>query len=141
MIQKIFIYDFSFNLLCEIPITIGFKSTNTLVEMNNRVYLKTINLTNSELVLVDCQIANTTETFYQNELLVYPNPTAGKIYVTNNKQAMLSITLLSSEGKVINFKQNNNLIVDLDLTEVMNGVYILNIDYEGFKQNKRIIKN
>lgn len=141
MIQKIFIYDFSFNLLCEIPITIGFKSTNTLVEMNNLVYLKTINLTNSELVLVDCQIANTTETFYQNELLVYPNPTAGKIYVTNNKQAMLSITLLSSEGKVINFKQNNNLIVDLDLTEVKNGVYILNIDYEGFKQNKRIIKN
>jgi hypothetical protein len=54
---------------------------------------------------------------------------------------MLSITLLSSEGKVINFKQNNNLIVDLDLTEVKNGVYILNIDYEGFKQNKRIIKN
>ena len=141
MIQKIFIYDYSFNLLCEMPITIGFKSTNTLVELNNRVYLKTINLTNSELVLVDCQMANTTEVFYQNELLVYPNPTAGKIYVTNNKQATLSITLLSSEGKVINFKQNNNLIVDLDVTEVKNGIYILSIEYEGFKQNKRIIKN
>jgi glycyl-tRNA synthetase alpha subunit len=90
---------------------------------------------------VDCEMANTVENFYQYQIVVYPNPTTGKIYVTNSHQALLSITVLSAEGKVIDFIQDHHLMIDLDLTTVQNGVYLLSIESEGSKQMKRIIKN
>lgn len=139
LIQKIFIYDYSFNLLCEIPITLGNKSSNTLVELNNRVYLKTVNFTNSELILVTCEMANTIENLFQSELLVYPNPTADMLYFeVQGIEELQSVALFDLNGKqkdVVFFSNS------LDIKEVPSGIYIAEVVFtSGRKQAIRVVK-
>jgi hypothetical protein len=139
LIQKIFIYDYSFNFLCEIPITLGKKSTNTLIQLNNRVYLKTVNFTNSELILVTCEMANIIENLYESELLVYPNPTADMLYFeVQGTEELQSVALFDLNGK-----QKDVVLVasSLDLKEVPSGIYIAEVLFtSGRKQSIRVVK-
>jgi hypothetical protein len=139
LIQKIFIYDYSFNFLCEIPITLGKKSSNTLIELNNRVYLKTVNFTNSELILVTCEMADIIENIYESELWVYPNPTADMLYFeVQGTEELQSVALFDLNGK-----QKDVVLVSssMDMKEVPSGIYIAEVLFtSGRKQTIRVVK-
>ena len=61
IIPKVFIYDYDFNLVCEMPIELGTKEDNTLIELNGLVYLKVKNANSDDLHLVNCDLLESTE--------------------------------------------------------------------------------
>ncbi len=142
IIQKVFIYDFDFNLECEIPITIGSKSTNKLQELNERVYLKVTNQNSTELALVDCQLAGIYEADnIQSDFLIYPNPTSNLLIINNIESKKMDIEVYSAEGKLMQKISGFESKISIDLGAYENGIYLISIEANGVKQTKRVIKN
>ena len=68
-----------------------------------------------------------------NKIIIYPNPTNGKINI--NKK--VDVRMYNTFGDVVILKDNINV---LDATKLSSGVYMLQITYKDKIINKRIIK-
>lgn len=142
IVQKVFVYDFDFNLECEIPITIGSKSTNQLMELNDLVYLKITNQSSTDLALVDCQLLGINEPENaKNDLVIYPNPTSSQLFVDNSELSDMEIEIYSTEGKLMQKISGVDSKITIDLGAYEKGVYLISIEANGVKQTKRVIKN
>jgi len=72
-----------------------------------------------------------------NQQFFYPNPTYGKVYLTNVSESM-QLKLFNSLGQIVKLKRNNH---ELDLSSEPPGLYLLKImDKETIVTNK-LIKN
>ena len=138
--QKIFIYDYNFNLVCEIPITFGGDLENSLIELNDFVFLRNDNAVNSKLIKIDCSILALDEDVTTNNIELFPNPTHSTITISNPDEKSLSIVVLSTDGKELiqSLKQEN--LISLQLNHLPNGMYIIEICDGSSTEMKRIIK-
>jgi len=66
----------------------------------------------------------------RNEVIVFPNPTRGQVTIETDGNAVQRIQLLSMEGKLLRDMQTANNQVQLDLSELANGVYFLKVGNE-----------
>ncbi len=74
-----------------------------------------------------------------NEILLFPNPSKDKILIKNNNKIQY-IKLFDTNGKIIiNLLVNDNQ-THLNISELLSGIYILEIQLEKSKVLKRIIK-
>jgi hypothetical protein len=84
-----------------------------------------------------CQMESVTvnEIAEKNAIAVYPNPTTGIIFLSEN----YSVTLIDLTGKIILQKQNTN---NLDISNQATGFYflLLSDDKGEFIQQSKIIK-
>lgn len=106
-----------------------------------KVQLKTFNPnlacdTISKLVI----ISNPTNVSisFNEKLKIYPNPVRNKIYIegiTNNYN--INIYNMLGNKKIVKRNINNNSI---DVTQLKQGIYILEIEYEGNKRYQKILK-
>ncbi|HWY37911.1 MAG TPA: T9SS type A sorting domain-containing protein, partial [Bacteroidia bacterium] len=75
------------------------------------------------------------------ELLVYPNPTAGSFTLQRSSTEPCSIYICDIMGNII--LQRNHVIekaLDLSLNEEAPGVYLIKIETAGKLETKKIIK-
>ena len=90
-------------------------------------------------VSVNCSgIISATNNFLSNiNLNIYPNPSKGNL-VINASEKIITISVFNIVGKEVisNAKTNNN---QLDLNQLSNGVYFINISTEKGKITKKII--
>lgn len=134
--QKIFIYDYNFNLICEGPVTFDNSDQNRLIELNNRVYLKA----NTELFLVDCQSIGIEQLLMvTNDHIVYPNPASNELNITSSSE-INNIELFELNGRKINEFNVNNNNISIDISNLNTGMYILHITSGSQKFIKRILK-
>lgn len=138
--QKIFVYDFEFNFVCEIPITFGGDAENSLIELNDFVYLRNDNALNSELLWIDCSMLAMEEMTTQSEFELFPNPTRSSFSISNPEKKMLSIVVLSSSGKKLMHVSGQESSISLDLSELPLGMYLVEISTHSTTEVKRIIK-
>jgi predicted outer membrane repeat protein len=80
-----------------------------------------------------------------NNVTIFPNPFRNEVFIsTNNLEAnsyTVSVTAMNG-AEVMHLEVNDNLeLQKLDMTELSDGMYILNIITERASQNFRIIKN
>lgn len=80
------------------------------------------------------------QTLDEHSLKVYPNPTSDRLLIKNLKSGIKKVILKDVRGKVILEKKTIEEIVEIDLSRFTQGVYILEIDGDGFKQQEKIIK-
>jgi len=73
---------------------------------------------------------------------IHPNPTSGFVNVNINRtfSGTLDMRLLDVSGRVIVAKQTNAMVENMDLTNLVAGVYFLEISNEFFIGTKRIVK-
>lgn len=140
IVQKIFIYDFNFNLVCEIPITVGSDEENSLIELNDLVYLRNDNSMNSELIRIDCSILALEEEVNNSKIEIFPNPTQSTITISNPDEKPLSIVVLSTDGKELMQSLKHESLISLELNHLPNGMYIIEIFDGSNTEIKRIIK-
>jgi hypothetical protein len=80
-----------------------------------------------------------------NNVTIFPNPFRNEVFIsTNNLEAnSYTVSLTAMNGaEVMHLEVNDNLeLQKLDMTELSDGMYILNIITENASQNFRIIKN
>lgn len=138
--QKIFIYDFNFNLVCEIPVTFGGDLENSLIELNDLVYLRNDNAVNSKLIKIDCSILALEEAVTNRKIELFPNPTHSTISISNPDKKPLSIVVLSTNGKELIKSSKQESLISLDLNHLPNGMYLIEIFDGSNTEIKRIIK-
>lgn len=70
---------------------------------------------------------------------IYPNPSNGKIYIElGNNAEVVTITVIDINGKVVANKMASNDQVSLDLSEVENGIYFVQIRRSNEMITKKI---
>ncbi|MDP4278443.1 MAG: T9SS type A sorting domain-containing protein [Bacteroidota bacterium] len=68
-----------------------------------------------------------------SRLAVYPNPVAEMLTIINAAQQTNRLTLFSLDGTVITRKQFSSGEIQLDMSTLANGLYLLNINNQTFK--------
>lgn len=140
ILQKIFIYDFDFNLVCEFPVNIGNQEDNSLIELNDLVYLRNDNSSNTTLTRIDCSILKIDENDNNNDFDVYPNPASSIIYLPNPLQKTLMVSLTSSDGKEIIKLKSQDSSISINPGDMPAGIYFLHINDGTKTYVERVIK-
>ena len=60
-------------------------------------------------------------------LAVYPNPTNGKLFITNPSDQTLEITVFNTIGKQVNSTTSDESVISLDITGQSKGMYMVKI--------------
>ncbi|WP_228852397.1 pectinesterase family protein [Aegicerativicinus sediminis] len=91
-----------------------------------------------------CQGEFSQHVFISNELAVFPNPTTGKIklYVngTDNQLQLSIVDVLGNQLMSSTQNVSSNRTVDLDISNMNNGIYFLSINSETVRESIKIIK-
>lgn len=116
----------------------NFCAITTTVNGNYQVYENAYNPTLQDLIDGDCSDPSlgiddvSTTTF-----VVYPNPTTGRIIVkTESNNVITSLQLFSLQGQFIKKSTAN----EIDVSELVTGVYLLKIQSDRGVINKRVLK-
>ncbi|HXB12743.1 MAG TPA: T9SS type A sorting domain-containing protein [Bacteroidia bacterium] len=82
------------------------------------------------------------EVLISNAVKVYPNPTSGTIYITNQSSAELVLNLTGLKGDmcIANTVEKENS-KQIDIHNLPDGIYFLNIMVGNSRQNYKIIKS
>jgi len=104
---------------------------------------QTVQITLLDSTQSPCTTINVSE-FEIGSVMVYPNPNNGlfTIEIDDTKQKVLSIEILDPLGKQVYQKQfnkvNNRIIENIDLSQLSQGIYMMNINTEEETLTKRI---
>ena len=80
---------------------------------------------------------STSNTFNDNQIQIYPNPSKNQITIENNFTELTSYTLFNSLGQQIENGQINNSLFTINISQLSSNIYFLKIGTNVFK----IIKN
>jgi hypothetical protein len=124
-----------------LPATIGVDYTISggIIKFNNDGKY-TVTMTNSAIVVTNSYSAKVIAEFWVgiegidsttlgNQILVYPNPTTGKVYIKVENGLIPEIKLYSTDGKLLQQVRS----VEIDMTDYPTGVYYLQIEEKMMK--------
>lgn len=101
------------------------------------------NISKNRIARLGNTILSTNEISYENpEIIVYPNPTQDLIFLKNvNSSEISSLKLSNSIGQELkSFRSNEILNNSINLKEMPNGIYYIQITINGKIITKKIIK-
>ena len=77
---------------------------------------------------------------YQGIISIYPNPASEVIIISGIKEilGLSHMEIVSTTGKLVSTIENNK--VELNISELRNGMYFLNIYHQGGKETIRFVK-
>lgn len=95
-----------------------------------------------ELYVYNCSVLAVEDTQKQNGIQVYPNPTSGFVTIQNSKNTSLkNVEVYNAAGQLIqNFNVNNVNKASLDMSQLVNGTYILKVNSETESNSVKVIK-
>ena len=99
-------------------------------DYGNKFYLDNININGQSLLNIDDQVNSNT--------VIFPNPNNGNFKIRtdlNNYEVKISTSL----GKSIYFKATNKGNQKIDLSKYPKGIYILEVNSSGYKEQKKLI--
>ena len=93
---------------------------------------------------LDCQGVYEEEIFVSEKIQVYPNPTNGplSIYVAGNDRSV-NIEIRSINGSIVYNNPHSvkwNRTLDIDVSSLQNGIYILSVIGETVDTSHKIVK-
>ena len=75
-----------------------------------------------------------------NHIRVYPNPSKGKILIQNLSNSITqNISVRNSLGNLVKVFENNNSLISIDLSNLENGIYFIEINSSIGKRIEKII--
>jgi len=95
-----------------------------------------------EVYVYNCSVLAVEDTQKQNGIQVYPNPTSGFVTIQNSKNTSLkNVEVYSATGQLIQkFNVNNVNKASLDMSQLLNGTYILKVNSETESNSVKVIK-
>ncbi|MGY0390933.1 T9SS-dependent M36 family metallopeptidase [Bizionia sp. KMM 8389] len=96
----------------------------------------------SDPSLQNCTTLSVSE-FSQSDYKVYPNPTNNNIFIKTNKSfGKVTMTITDLNGRQVYAKQVDLFgTVEVNMSNLQSGIYILNINGQSISTNHKIIKN
>ncbi len=95
-----------------------------------------------EIYVYNCATLAVSDTQKQNGIQVFPNPTSGLVTILNNKNTSLkNVEVYNVAGQLIQkFNVNNVNKASLDMSQLLNGTYILKVNSETESNSVKVIK-
>ena len=93
--------------------------------------------------LANCTTLSVDDFNALNDFMIYPNPANNILYIKTNKNfGKVTLSLIDINGRQV-LSKNVNLLdeVELNISALQSGIYILNIKGENINSNNKIIKN
>lgn len=119
---------------------------NTFIEQNSEFLARiescnsNINRTNKTRKLPTAEVK--IDDKKDEELFIYPNPSTTIVSIKSIKTPISQITLYSIDGRKIFIKKENNNYSEIDVSQMLKGIYIIDIQLKnGDTISKKIIKN
>jgi len=133
------------NSLTHVPNACGFQVLEDIaVSTNTNYYLQVWSEDTGRLAtgLFDVLVqdgALSTESFELKDIILYPNPTQSKLYITGvNESAFIEVYNIFGQAiKTINSNSNQNSI---DFSNLKAGVYFVTVNITNFKQTFKVVK-
>jgi len=89
----------------------------------------------------NCALLNINNIFKPEDFKTYPNPVNDVLTIENNRQLDLSASIFNVLGKeVLKTKNTNNTFIEINLSTLKAGVYLLQTKHKDVTFTKRIIK-
>ncbi len=79
----------------------------------------------------------------ENDFLVFPSPFSNQISIALNQPNSLAtlISVYSVNGKLIRQEESNQQLVEMDLSDVSQGIYFVSVSYDGIELiTKKVLK-
>ncbi|MBN2817734.1 MAG: T9SS type A sorting domain-containing protein [Bacteroidales bacterium] len=93
----------------------------------------------------ECQGKSSENIFISEEVTVFPNPTTGKLKVyVNGLDDKVEVTLSDLQGKLFRVSTedvSSSRIINLDLSNLKNGVYMLSLNSDNVNKSITIVKS
>lgn len=87
-------------------------------------------------------VSGLSEREFQSSVRVFPNPTTERVEVQFDGQlAFDKISLFNIYGELVYCKFNPDSKIEINLTELNNGIYLLRIGGKNFQRNFKIVKH
>ena len=95
-----------------------------------------------EIYVYNCSVLAVEDAQKQNGIQVFPNPTSGFVTIQNHKNTSLTdVEVYNAAGQLIQkFNVNNVSKASLDMSQLVNGTYILKINSETESNSVKVIK-
>ncbi len=92
--------------------------------------------------LTNSSLSNTTSDFDENSIEIYPNPTTNEINVSSTRNSRISmINITDLNGRTVKQNAFNNLSnIQVNITDLLNGVYLMRIETNAGTFTKKILK-
>lgn len=110
----------------------GANDFGQLGDGTNNIQLIPMNINCSSLQLSDYAV--------RSEILIYPNPTNNLITISSNDAIFKEIEIHDLNGRIIKSSKHNSSVITLNIEDLANGVYFLNVISENKKTVHKIIK-
>ena len=72
---------------------------------------------------------------------LYPNPANNVLYVKTYGGNEIKISILSTDGKVIQSNRYQNENIEIDISDLNTGIYILRFENQNHLISKKFVKN
>ena len=132
---QVYKYDLSFNLLDSFPAP-GGNYPNGLAFYKKCMWLSN---TDSLQIYEMCELPLNVESFYEKEIVVYPNPAVDHIYI-NDPKKIINVQVFSPSGQLLRSGSHWNEDEKFDLVGIIRGkVYLKIIHVDGTVSSRQII--
>lgn len=92
-------------------------------------------------VISDCWVSLRENTLPEIEVMVYPNPTSGKITLVSNVDGEIELNLFDARGKLLHTRTSSPFDNEIiDLTGFSEGVYFLRLTSSKKLQTIKLVK-
>ncbi len=91
------------------------------------------------ITLFDETISDVCEVEFASEITIFPNPANDIVFVRSDSDELKEIRLINLSGQVIKNKKVNNFETKLDVRDIPNGLYIIQINTEQTVFSERIV--
>lgn len=94
-----------------------------------------------EIYVYNCATLAVEDAQKQNGIQVYPNPTSGFVTIQNKNSNLKNVEVYNVAGQLIQrFNVNNVKNASLDMSQLLNGTYILKVNSETESNSVKVIK-
>lgn len=122
-----------------------FLETNDFRDLDPATYLVVVKDKNNCLVKDTAAIVSSVHDLNSTKVTIFPNPTSEHLFVNlsgNHKNVMLTLATISGiDLPNIVYKRKNDALWQLEISHLAQGAYLLNIDVDGRKITKLVIKH
>ena len=95
----------------------------------------TSNIPVTTIQRLELDAVSSVQSWEDNSILLYPNPTSDKLYFSTNKEQIVQVRVYSMNGQLL-FSQQLSTSESIDVSTLSKGMYIIKINNQTYKFSK-----
>jgi hypothetical protein len=108
---------------------------------SSKKYAGTSNYESTKSNIVSSEELTSLALIEKSNFEIYPNPANNVLYVKTNGGNEIKISILSTDGKVIESNRYQNENIEIDISDLNTGIYILRFENQEILISKKFVKN